>query len=75
MSEFDPGKAMALLDLYSYVDRNGDGWREQPDGRPLLLEYATQSDQQSRALAEQWQKNMAAIGIRIVSRSPSGRRT
>jgi ABC-type transport system substrate-binding protein len=34
MSEHDPAKARALLDLYGYVDRNGDGWREQPDGRP-----------------------------------------
>ena len=32
MSEFDRAKARALLDLYGYVDRDGDGWREQPDG-------------------------------------------
>ena len=35
MSEFDPARAKALLDIYGYVDRNGDGWREQPDGKPL----------------------------------------
>jgi ABC-type transport system substrate-binding protein len=66
MSEFNLARARALLDLYGYVDRNGDGWRELPDGRPLRLEYATQPDQQSRALTEQWQKNMDAIGVRIV---------
>jgi len=65
MSSHDPARAKALLDLYGYVDRDGDGWREQPDGRPLELEYSTQPDQQSRQLVEQWQKNMAAIGIRI----------
>ncbi len=66
MSEFSRAKAKALLDLYGYVDRDGDGWREQPDGAPLQLEYATQPDQASRNLVEQWKKNMDAIGIRIV---------
>jgi len=65
MSEFDPARAQALLDLYGYVDRDGDGWREQPNGAPLELEYAIQPDQQSRQLAEQWKKNMDAIGIRM----------
>jgi len=65
MSDFDPARAKALLDLYGYVDRDGDGWREQPDGEPLELEYAIQPDQQSRQLAEQWKKNMDAIGIRM----------
>jgi ABC-type transport system substrate-binding protein len=65
MSEFSRAKAKALLDLHGYVDRNGDGWREQPDGAPLLLEYHSQPDQQSRQLIEAWQKNMSAIGIRI----------
>jgi ABC-type transport system substrate-binding protein len=65
MSEYDLGRAKALLDLHGYVDKDGDGWREQPDGKPLLLEYATQPDQQSRQLIEQWQKNMTALGLRI----------
>ncbi len=65
MSEYDPARAKALLDLFGYVDRDGDGWREQPDGSPLLLEYATSPDQQSRQLNELWKKNMDALGIRI----------
>jgi ABC-type transport system substrate-binding protein len=65
MSEFNRARAKALLDMHGYVDRNGDGWRQQPDGSPLVLEYATQSDQLSRQAAELWQKNMNAIGIRI----------
>ncbi len=64
-SEYNPARAKALLDMYGYVDRNGDGWREQPDGSPLLLEYATSPDQVNRQLNEQWQKNMHAIGIKI----------
>ncbi len=66
MSDHDPARARALLDLYGYVDRDGDGWREQPDGSPLLLEYATQPDQSSRQLAELWEKSMKAVGLRIV---------
>lgn len=65
MSLYDPARAKALLDLYGYVDRDGDGWREQPDGSPLTLEYATQPDQQSRQLIELWRKNMTALGIRM----------
>ena len=41
MSEYNPAKAKALLDTYGYVDRDGDGWREQPDGSPLVLEKAS----------------------------------
>ncbi|MFO0123018.1 MAG: ABC transporter substrate-binding protein, partial [Inhella sp.] len=65
MSEFNRAKAKALLDLHGFVDKDGDGWRDRPDGRPLVLEYATQPDSQNRALAELWQKNMDALRIRI----------
>ncbi len=66
MGDFDVPRAKALLDLHGYTDRNRDGWREQPDGSPLLLEYATQPDQASRQLVELWQKNMKAIGLKMV---------
>ena len=66
MSEFSRAKAQALLDLYGYVDKDGDGWRERPDGAPLTLEYATQPDDLSRQLITQWKKNMDAIGVRMV---------
>ena len=69
MSDFDVPRAKALLDLYGYVDRDGDGWRDLPSGAPLVLEYATQPDQLSRQLAELWQKSMKAIGLRIVFKS------
>jgi ABC-type transport system substrate-binding protein len=65
MSEFNLARAKALLDVHGYVDKNGDGWREQPNGQPLLLEYATSPDQQSRQLSELWQKNMTALGLKI----------
>lgn len=65
MSEFNRARAKGLLDLHGFVDQDGDGWRDKPDGSPLELEYATQPDGQNRALSELWQKNMDALRIRI----------
>jgi ABC-type transport system substrate-binding protein len=65
MSQYSPARAKALLDLYGYLDRDGDGWREQPDGQPLLLRYHTQTDAGSRAFNELWRKHMNAVGLRI----------
>ena len=31
-SDYSPQRAKALLDLYGYIDRDGDGWRDMPDG-------------------------------------------
>ena len=65
--QYDPARAKALLDLYGYLDRDRDGWREMPDGTPLQLSVSTQSDQRSRRIAEVMDKNMAALGIRTRS--------
>jgi ABC-type transport system substrate-binding protein len=65
-SDHDPARAQALLDLFGYVDRDGDGWRERPDGSPLLLHMATQTSAIERQLDENWQKSLAAIGVRMV---------
>ncbi|KQW35661.1 ABC transporter substrate-binding protein [Rhizobacter sp. Root404] len=65
--EYDPARAQALLDLYGYVDKDGDGWREQPDGSPLVLRINTQSDQRSRKIAEVMDRNLRALRIRSES--------
>jgi ABC-type transport system substrate-binding protein len=65
MGDHDPIRAKALLDLFGYVDRDGDGFREQPDGTPLALEFATQSDSLSRTFDELTQKSLEAVGIRV----------
>ncbi|MEK8047376.1 ABC transporter substrate-binding protein [Ideonella margarita] len=64
-SEYDPAKAKALLDMYGYVDKDGDGWRDMPDGKPMVLEYSTQSDTTSRQFNEQWAKYMKAINVNM----------
>ncbi len=61
---YHPARARALLDLYGYVDQDGDGWREQPDGSPLVIEISTQPDQASRRLDELQRKDLAAVGLR-----------
>ena len=65
MGDHDPARARALLDLYGFLDRDGDGWRERPDGSRLELEMATEPEQIYRAYNEQWQKAMKSIGLRI----------
>ncbi|MBL8331439.1 MAG: bicyclomycin resistance protein [Rubrivivax sp.] len=67
--DHDPARARALLDVYGYVDRDGDGWREQPDGSPLSLEMATLPQQVWRQRDELFRKNMQAVGIRVSFRT------
>lgn len=64
-SDHDPARARALLDLYGWVDRDGDGWRETPRGEPFAIECATQPDSLSRQRDELLKKDLDAIGIRV----------
>jgi ABC-type transport system substrate-binding protein len=64
-SVYSPARAKALLDLAGYKDIDGDGWRELPDGKPLVIDVATQPDQASRRLDELMRKDYAAVGVRI----------
>ncbi len=70
-SEYSPAKAKALLDMYGYVDCNGDGWRDLPRRYPsdecksFAIEYASRPDGPQKALDENWKKNMDAIGINM----------
>ena len=40
-TKYDPAGAKALLDSFGYVDRDKDGWRDLPDGKPLVLSTGT----------------------------------
>ena len=63
--EYSPAKAKALLDMYGYVDRDGDGYREMPDGSVLTIDQASTPDQRARQRNELWRRAMDAIGIRM----------
>jgi ABC-type transport system substrate-binding protein len=69
MSEYSPARARALLELYGWRDRDGDGWRETPEGQPFVLEMATQPAQEMRRFDELMKRDMSAIGLRIVFRT------
>ena len=63
--EYNPAKAKALLDMYGYVDRDGDGFRENPDGSELIIDQASTPVQRDRQRNTLWQRAMAAVGIRM----------
>lgn len=65
IGEYQPARARALLDTWGYVDRDGDGWRERPDGSKLTLVILTQADQTSRQLDEIYKKNMDTLGLKV----------
>jgi ABC-type transport system substrate-binding protein len=65
---YDPARAKALLDLFGYVDRDGDGYRERPDGSPLSIELASTPVLLDRQYDELWKKSMDDIGIRFTFR-------
>jgi peptide/nickel transport system substrate-binding protein len=62
---YDPAAARALLDKFGYKDRNGDGYRELPDGKPLVIDHWSTPTSRERQIDELWKKNMDAIGIRM----------
>jgi ABC-type transport system substrate-binding protein len=66
MGDYDPARAKALLDLFGYIDRNGDGWRDQPDGSPLVITRSTLPEQLYRDFDLVWKKSLDAVGIRTV---------
>jgi ABC-type transport system substrate-binding protein len=65
MGVYSPARAKALLDTYGYVDRDGDGWRELPDGSPLTLERTSSTGQAYRRVDEGFERDMTALGLRV----------
>ena len=63
--EYNPARAKALLDMYGFIDRDGDGWREMPDGSPLAIDHASVPDQRVRSRNELWGRAMERIGVRM----------
>ncbi|HEX3062797.1 MAG TPA: ABC transporter substrate-binding protein [Usitatibacter sp.] len=63
--EYNPARAKALLDMFGFVDRDGDGYRENPDGSPLVLEHAWYPTLRERQRNQLWKRSMDDIGIRV----------
>lgn len=70
-TEYNPAKSKALLDMFGYVDCNGDGWRDLPRkdaAEPCTsfsIEYASAPTAQQKPLDENWKKNMDGIGVNM----------
>ena len=62
---YDPAAARALLDKFGYKDRDGDGFRELPDGKPLVLERWSTPTSAQRQSDELWKRNLDAVGLRV----------
>lgn len=60
---YDPRTANALLDRFGYR-RGADGYRTLPDGKPLLIRYASPSER-DRPFDELMKRSLDSIGIRL----------
>ena len=67
-NEWNVPKAKALLDMFGYVDRDGDGYRETPDGKPLTLVFNSTPTAKDQQIDELWKRSMDDIGIRFTVR-------
>lgn len=69
--EYSVDKANALLDEAGYVDANGDGFREDPNGNEwtLNMDYPTGNQVRERS-APIIKENLEAVGIRVNLRNP-----
>ena len=63
--KYDVAGAKALLDKFGFVDRDGDGWRDRPDGKPLIISMGTTTDARGRQYEEMWQRSLNAIGVKV----------
>lgn len=60
--------ANLLLDRYHYKV-GADGWRRQPDGKPLQIELIVGNTSRGQQQAEFWKKTLDRIQIRMVSKA------
>lgn len=67
-NEYSPAKARALLDMYGYLDRDGDGYREMPDGSPLVLKFNSTPNARDKQIDELLTRSMNEIGLKLTVR-------
>lgn len=60
---FDPALANALLDKFGYT-RGADGYRQQPNGKYLILKYFSTPTERDRQFDELMKRSLDRIGVR-----------
>ena len=64
---YDVEKAKKLLDEAGYKDVDNDGFREDPNGKKLEINFATMSsDDIAEQIAQFWIQNWEAVGLKVV---------
>lgn len=64
---YDPEKAKALLDEAGYKDLDGDGFREDKEGKPFEINFATMGgDDIAEQIASFWLQNWEEVGLKVV---------
>jgi oligopeptide transport system substrate-binding protein len=64
LSKYDPKTANVLLDRFGYVDKDGDGWRDMPDGKPLEVMFNSTPAARDREIDEFWKKSLDSIKVK-----------
>jgi peptide/nickel transport system substrate-binding protein len=62
---FDPDQARILLDQAGWIDRDGDGVRENESGDPLSLGILTNDNQEREEVAAMIQAQLAELGVEV----------
>jgi len=65
---YDPARADALLSEAGWVDRDGDGVREDRQGEPLTIEFLYNPNQERQEVAEVLQAQLREIGVDLEPR-------
>ena len=61
---YDPRLANALLDKFGYR-RGNDGYRMEPNGKPLVLQYFSAPSERDRQFDELMKRTMDGIGLKL----------
>ena len=67
-NEHDPAKSRALLDMYGFIDRDGDGFRDMPDGTQLVLRFNSSPSDRDKQIDELLVRSMDDIGLKLTVR-------
>ncbi|NLM53982.1 MAG: hypothetical protein GX195_03505, partial [Firmicutes bacterium] len=72
--EYDPDEAKRLLDGIGLIDRNGDGWRDYPDGSEFTftIEYTTAENPLKQDIVQLVTEYWRELGLKVNNREISG---